>query len=370
MTKATYTNSPNRRAKGRILFDINNIKNDSELLANQDGIYFKFNATDNELDTRYKMMLIGPEDSPYVGGFYMFDAKFPDQYPYFPMTMKTRTQGGSIRKHPNLYVNGKCCFSFLGTWSGPPWTACQNPQTVAISMKSVLTNNPIVNEPGWETKNDSRTKLYETMVRYFNIRYAVIKVLNEINNSPFSDFKDAVRSNFIKFYKHYIDEVTKFEKYSGLTKNSPVYGFSVTFDVDYVKKELKKFYDQLSPKYETKLTVKKKLKIKTSKSDIENQVNQDEEQVNNSEEVLVNTQNSLLVSEKSDVKISVKTLNLKSASNKVKKKIIKIKKKAVRKAPKESATKFDEGYISVGLDGNNWNVKKYDSGIKRWVKCK
>ena len=62
MTKATYTNSPNRRAKGRILFDINNIKNDSERLANQDGIYFKFNATDNELDTRYKMMLIGPED--------------------------------------------------------------------------------------------------------------------------------------------------------------------------------------------------------------------------------------------------------------------------------------------------------------------
>merc|ERR1711991_971857 len=117
--------------------------------------------------------------------------------PYFPMTMKTRTQGGSIRKHPNLYVNGKCCFSFLGTWSGPPWTACQNPQTVAISMKSVLTNNPIVNEPGWETKNDSRTKLYETMVRYFNIRYAVIKVLQEIDTSPFSEFKDAVRLNFI-----------------------------------------------------------------------------------------------------------------------------------------------------------------------------
>ena len=346
MTKATYTNTPNRRAKGRILFDINNIKNDSERLANQDGIYFKFNATDNELDTRYKMMLIGPEDSPYVGGFYMFDAKFPDQYPYFPMTMKTRTQGGSIRKHPNLYVNGKCCFSFLGTWSGPPWTACQNPQTVSISMKSVLTNNPIVNEPGWETKNDSRTKLYETMVRYFNIRYAVIKILNEIDNSPFSDFKDAVKYNFIKFYKHYIDEVAKFEKYSGVTKNSPVYGFSVTFDVDYVKTELQKFYDKYSPKYEKKLPAKKKIKLKKPKKEVKDD-------------------------EETQVNIDVDEIKPKETTEIVKiKKKIKIKKKAVRKAPKKSATQFDEGYILVGLDGNNWNVKKYESGVKRWVKCK
>ena len=80
-------------------------------------------------------MLIGPEDSPYVGGFYTFDAQFPTNYPYFPMTAKTRTQGGSLhlKASLNLYVNGKCCFSFLGTWSGPPWTACQNPETVAVS---------------------------------------------------------------------------------------------------------------------------------------------------------------------------------------------------------------------------------------------
>ena len=129
------------------------------------------------------------------------------------MTMKTRTQGGSIRKHPNLYVNGKCCFSFLGTWSGPPWTACQNPETVAISMKSVLTNNPIVNEPGWEKKDDERTKLYETMVRYFNIRYAVINVLRTIDGSPFKVFKEDMQKNFVKFYSHYLKEVKVFQKY-------------------------------------------------------------------------------------------------------------------------------------------------------------
>ena len=45
--------------------------------------------------------------------------QFPDNYPYYPMTMKIGTQGGGIRKHPNLYTGGKCCFSFLGIWQGP-----------------------------------------------------------------------------------------------------------------------------------------------------------------------------------------------------------------------------------------------------------
>lgn len=341
MPNATYKNSPNRRAKGRILFDINNINNDSESLANQDGIYFNFNASESTLDTKYQMMIVGPKDTPYVGGFYMFDAQFPDQYPYYPMTMKTRTQGGNIRKHPNLYVNGKCCFSFLGTWSGPPWTACQNPQTVAMSMKSVLTNNPIVNEPGWETKNDERTKLYETMIRYFNIRYAVIKVLLEIDNSSFSKFKEAVIQKFLKFYDCYIEEIAKFSKYSGMTKKSPVYGFSVTFDVDYIKKQLKDLYKKYCS--DKKKPPKKKIKIKKTKESEE-----DEVQVNT--ETQVNTE----VEQKK--------------SQKTKKKKIKIK--PVRKAPKESAIKFDEGKIAVGLDGKNWCVKKYESGLKRWIKCK
>ena len=83
MSNATYTNNPARRAKGRILFDVTNITKDSKRLAEQDGVYFKFNVSDDIVDTKYKMMLIGPEDSPYVGGFYTFDAQFPDQYPYF-----------------------------------------------------------------------------------------------------------------------------------------------------------------------------------------------------------------------------------------------------------------------------------------------
>ena len=355
MTNSTFTNNPNRRAKGRIIFDIINIKSDKERLENQEGVYFKFNLHNDVLSTKYKMLLIGPEDSPYVGGFYMFDAQFPDQYPYFPMTMKSRTQGGSIRKHPNLYVNGKCCFSFLGTWAGPPWTACQNPETVGISMRSVLTNNPIINEPGWEKRDDARTKLYETMVRYFNIRYAVIKVINEIDKSPFSELADAVKRNFIKYYSFYNEEVKKFEKYNGITKKSPVYGFSTTFEVEFVKSELKRLFGKYSGEYGTKVSSEKK----SSEEMEEQQVNTtDEEVVNSGESINETNKNSQLVQE-----------TLEDVSILSSKKTIKIKKKAVRKAPKKSAIHFDEGVVLIGLDSNNWKVKKYESGQKRWVKC-
>ena len=51
MSNATYTNNPARRAKGRILFDVTNITKDSKRLAEQDGVYFKFNVSDDIVDT-------------------------------------------------------------------------------------------------------------------------------------------------------------------------------------------------------------------------------------------------------------------------------------------------------------------------------
>ena len=124
-----YTNNPNNKAKSRIIFDSKEVSSDKDSLS-QEGLYFNFKI-DKIVDTQYHMLIVGPNDSPYSGGYYMFDCQFPDLYPFFPMKIISKTQGGDIRKHPNLYKNGKCCFSFLGTWSGPPWTACHNPKTVA-----------------------------------------------------------------------------------------------------------------------------------------------------------------------------------------------------------------------------------------------
>lgn len=245
MPNSTFNNSPSIKGKGRILRDSQMIKRDQEKLA-KEGLYFDFKITNEIFSTYYSMLIVGPEDSPYVGGFYLFEAQFSDQYPYKPMKLKTLTQGGNIRKHPNLYRNGKCCFSFLGTWHGPPWSACQNPQSVGFSIRSVLTNNPITNEPGWEKKNDTNTKLYEDLVRYFNIKYAVIEIVKK-RPVMYDIFKTQITENFLKHYQIYKKQVESLKHLDGKTLDSPVYSFSVTINCNELNQELDKLYYKLNP---------------------------------------------------------------------------------------------------------------------------
>lgn len=354
---AKYHNNPANRAKRRILFDVNSIKEETEEIKFQKGLYFNFNV-DDVFDCRYQMLIVGPEDSPYVGGFYVFDGQFPDNYPYYPMTMKTRTQGGGIRKHPNLYTGGKCCFSFLGTWQGPPWTACQNPDTVGVSMRSVLTNNPIVNEPGWEKRNDAKTELYENIIFYFNIRYAVVEFMNQLINekgvgNEFKFFRDIVFKHFIHnydkgFYKSCIDKV---KGYHGKKIQSPVYGFSVDFDVKYTEENI-----ELINKYIRKFM--KENGIKSTKVMEQTCVEDSEIQINSNEEI---SNESSKDSDNSSVSST-------STSSTVKSKKLKIKKKYTRKAPKEHAKNYDIGFKMKNEKGEEYEVRAMKNGVKRWFK--
>ena len=155
---ATYTNNPIPLAIKRIAHDRNMVNRDKLGYA-ESGIYFDFN--DDIVDDAFKILMIGSNDepNPYMGGFFMFSGKYPDQYPFFPPHMKAMTQGKNTRFHPNFYVNGKCCVSILGTWSGPPWTSCQNMGTVSQTLKSLFIENPITQEPGWENNVGSKSKL-------------------------------------------------------------------------------------------------------------------------------------------------------------------------------------------------------------------
>ena len=80
-----YTNNPNNKAKSRIIFDSKEVSSDKDSLS-QEGLYFNFKI-DKIVDTQYHMLIVGPNDSPYSGGYYMFDCQFPDLYPFFPMKL-------------------------------------------------------------------------------------------------------------------------------------------------------------------------------------------------------------------------------------------------------------------------------------------
>ena len=121
-------------ARKRILIDIKNFFADKDNLT---GIYAYFNEEDIY---KAKAMIIGPEDTPYSGGFYFFDIEFPKNYPLYPPKVTFMTIDTRIRFNPNLYINGKVCVSILGTWQGPGWTSVMTFNNVVLSIQTLLNN--------------------------------------------------------------------------------------------------------------------------------------------------------------------------------------------------------------------------------------
>ena len=72
----------------------------------------------NEKDIRMiKVLITGPDDTPYDSGCLIFDVYTGNDYPSANPQMIFLNHGGK-RFNPNLYDNGKVCLSLLGTWGG------------------------------------------------------------------------------------------------------------------------------------------------------------------------------------------------------------------------------------------------------------
>ncbi|GLI65397.1 hypothetical protein VaNZ11_008953 [Volvox africanus] len=150
----------------------------------------------------WKTLIVGPEDTPYSGGCFVFDMYFPPQYPNVPPQVHLMTTGGGrVRFNPNLYAEGKVCLSLLGTWSGDrgeTWnpdisTAVQ----VLISIQSlIMVPEPYFNEPSYESQTGDRGKTasqeYNKNVRENCVRYAMLDVLRH----PPTALAEVVRTHF------------------------------------------------------------------------------------------------------------------------------------------------------------------------------
>ena len=101
----------------RIILDITDL-NKSPI----DNIYY-FPDEDNIMNGH--ALIIGPENTPYRYGNYLFHFKFTEEYPFSPPKVNYLSNDGITRFNPNLYRNGKVCLSILNTWQGEKWSACQ-----------------------------------------------------------------------------------------------------------------------------------------------------------------------------------------------------------------------------------------------------
>ena len=120
-------------------------------------------------------LLFGPEGTPYAFCPLLFSVKIPADYPFNPPSVLILTSDSVTRFHPNLYVNGKVCLSILGTYSGPKWASTMGLATVFKSIFSILNENPITNEPGWEkyTLEDPKAKEYAEWVEFNLLKLTV-----------------------------------------------------------------------------------------------------------------------------------------------------------------------------------------------------
>lgn len=172
MTSETYVS---KDAMRRIICDIKELKK-NPLTAH--GIYYEHDETDM---LKGRALIIGPADTPYADGFYLFKFQFPGNYPHAPPKVEYCTNDGYTRFNPNLYRTGKVCLSILNTWKGEPWSGCQTISSVLLAMCTILNDEPLLNEPGI-TKAHRDYESYNEIIKYKNIEVAIFGMLASVRS--------------------------------------------------------------------------------------------------------------------------------------------------------------------------------------------
>jgi hypothetical protein len=103
--------------------------------------------------------------------------------------------------HPNLYKNGKVCLSILNTWNGEAWTGCQTITSVLITLRSIMTTEPLQHEPGVDqTHVDYYT--YNEIIRYKNISLAILDVVKKDSYLKFGELLNIAKIDFVDNYQN------------------------------------------------------------------------------------------------------------------------------------------------------------------------
>nr|XP_054931798.1 ubiquitin-conjugating enzyme E2 Z-like [Dermacentor andersoni] len=164
--------------------------------------------------TNVHAVIVGPDDTPYEGGFFHFVLKCLPDYPARPPLVRLMTtDAGRVRFNPNLYSSGLVSLSILGTFPGPSWCADMTLETVLVSIQSLLSVDPLANEPGLGHAFGSwleKVTGYNATLRYQTLRVAVCDALEAclLGNSSYPRvLQQAVLKHFVERYAKYENAV-------------------------------------------------------------------------------------------------------------------------------------------------------------------
>jgi len=199
------------------------------------GIHIEF---DEENMLRARAIIMGPEDTPYENGILYFIIEFPNNYPFSPPKIGYLSSS-RYRIHPNLYVGkshdnfvGKVCLSSINTWSGPKWTTVMHIGSILLSIQSLLCNNPLHNEPGFEGEVSERNDLYNRIVEYDTYNHLIRKNGFEIH-PLFIYFKPIIDNHFLKKMDKILNQLEKLSKQYNKTEKISLNIYNIMMIIDY-----------------------------------------------------------------------------------------------------------------------------------------
>tara|TARA_B100000902_G_C27307425_1_gene916332 strand:- start:583 stop:1320 length:738 start_codon:yes stop_codon:yes gene_type:complete len=224
------------------------VKDVKELINNplsDNGIYYVHSEEDILCG---QALIIGPPDTPYKNGYYLFKFKFPQDYPHRPPDVTYCTNDGLTRFNPNLYKCGKVCISLLNTWKGPQWTGCQTISSILLSLCSAVLNDaPLLNEPGITKKHDDFKK-YNNIITFKNYDIAIASMLSRPSiKREFPELHKIMINNFIDNYKNIIEQINlekiRFPDSTSITTS--IYRMNVTINFSEVEKKIHRIYKNI-----------------------------------------------------------------------------------------------------------------------------
>ena len=226
--------------KKRLLKDVINIIKSP---LQSEGIYYN-HSMDNMM--KGYALIIGPSDTIYENGYYLFKFDFPPDYPYSPPKLTYMTNNGYTRFNPNLYKSGKVCISILNTWRGEQWTSCQTIKTVLLTLLTLFHNKALLNEPG--VKEDHKDfNNYHNIINYHNYKTAILDVLTKkILPTELEIFYDTIKKHAITNKDKNMSSLVKLKKkLNNKRVRTSIYSMDEILNFTKLIKDFKQMYNKL-----------------------------------------------------------------------------------------------------------------------------
>jgi ubiquitin-protein ligase len=164
----------------------------------------------NDDITEMKALIIGPDDSAFEGGFFIFDIRPASRFPMEPHVVLHQTT--NYRVHPNLYAgpNGKVCLSILHTWSSSKdWSPMLTLEKILLTIQALMDNNPLANEPGHEdSKNGKKNEQYRIASTLITLSHCVHTSMNR--NDISNEMKAKMENHLMKNKEKYVKKIVEF----------------------------------------------------------------------------------------------------------------------------------------------------------------